>query len=51
MAEFSQTVYENEINQEILIGDYVNLPNNSIRINEEVRCHMVTVISEIHRIK
>ena len=29
----------------------MNLPNNSIRINEEVRCHMITVISEIHRIK
>ena len=51
MPEFSQTVFENEIKQELLIGDYVNLPNNSIRINEEVRCHMITVISEIHRIK
>ena len=39
------------ISQELLIGDYVTLPNNSIRINEEVRCHMVTVMSEIHRIK
>ena len=51
MPEIAQTVYINALKKECAIGDYVSLPNNSIKMSEEVRLCMVTVIVEVHRIK
>ena len=36
---------------ECAIGDYINVPENSVRITEEVRLYMITVMVEVHRIK
>ena len=51
MPEVAQAAYLNAKAGECAIGDYVSLPNNSIKVTEEVRIYMVTVIVEIHRIK
>ena len=51
MPEVSQAVYLNMLEKECAIGDYVSLPNNSIKVSEDVRLCMVTVIVEVHRVK
>lgn len=51
MPEVSQIAYLNSLAKECAIGDYVSLPNNSIKVSEEVRLCMVTVIVEVHRLK
>ena len=50
-AEVAHAVYMNCLSKECAIGDYVSLPNNSIKVSEEVRLCMVTVIVEVHHIK
>ena len=47
----AHTVYMNCLARECAIGDYVSQPNNSIKVSEEVRLCMVTVIVEVHHIK
>ena len=47
----THTVYMNCLARECAIGDYVSQPNNSIKVSEEVRLCMVTVIVEIARLK
>ena len=37
--------------KECAIGDYVSFPNNSVKVTEEVRLYMVTVLVEVHRLK
>ena len=51
MPEVAQAAYICAIQKECAIGDYVSLPNNSIKVSEEVRLCMVTVIVEVHRLK
>lgn len=51
MPEVAQAAYLNAISSERAIGDYVAIPGNSIKVTEEVRLCMVTVIVEITRLK
>lgn len=51
MPEVAQAAYLNSFMQERAVGDYVNIPDNSIKVTEEVRLCMVTVIVEITRLK
>lgn len=51
MPEIAYEVYRNTLQKECAIGDYINVPENSVRITEEVRLYMITVIIEVHRIK
>ena len=51
MPEVAQSAYLNAISQERAVGDYVAIPDNSIKVTEEVRLCMVTVIVEIARLK
>ena len=49
--EIAYEVYKNTLEKECAIGDYINVVANSVRITEEVRLYMITVIIEVHRIK
>jgi hypothetical protein len=49
--EYSQAIYRNEFKMECVIGDYVCLAYNSVKVTEEVRMYMITVIIEVHRLK
>ena len=49
--EFANVIYQNALFQERAIGDYISICDNSVRVTEEVRLYMVTVITEVHRIK
>ena len=51
MPEIAHQVYLNTSEKESAIGDYVGIPNNSIKVTEEVRLYMITVIVEVHRLK
>lgn len=51
MPEVAQASYLNAISMERAIGDYVAITDNSIKVTEEVRLCMVTVIVEITRLK
>ena len=51
MPEFAFEAYKNALLKECAIGDYVNGYENSVRVTEEVRLYMITVIIEVHRIK
>ena len=51
MPEVAQAAYLNAIASERAIGDYVVIPDNSIKVTDEVRLCMVTVIVEITRLK
>ena len=51
MPEVAQATYLNAISQERAVGDYVAIPDNSIKVTDEVRLCMVTVIVEIARLK
>ena len=44
-------VYETALGKESAIGNYVSMPDNSIKVTEEVRLYMITVIVEVHRLK
>ena len=33
------------------IGDYVNMKNSSIKVTEEARHHMMTLMEELNRLK
>ena len=49
--ELSQAIYRLQLQAECTIGDYVCLAYNSVKVTEEVRMYMVTVIVEVHRLK
>lgn len=50
--EMAQSMYNNALENECAIGDYINVPNsNSVMVSEEVRTYMITIIMELHRIK
>ena len=51
MPEIAHDVYKNALRKECAIGDYINVLENSVRVTEEVRLYMITVIIEVHRIK
>lgn len=51
MPEIAQDVYQTTLGKEIAIGNYVGMPNNSVKVTEEVRLYMITVIVEVHRLK
>ena len=51
MPEVAQAAYLNAIAKERAVGDYVAIPDNSIKVTDEVRLCMVTVIVEIARLK
>ena len=51
MPEVAQATYMNTLAKECIIGDYVSVPDNSVRVTEEVRLYMVTVICEVHKLK
>ena len=37
--------------KEFAIGDYINIKNSTIKITEEARHHMVTLLEELNRLK
>jgi hypothetical protein len=37
--------------EEYAIGDYINLKNSTIKVTEEARHHMVTLLEELNRLK
>jgi acetamidase/formamidase len=39
------------LQEEYAIGDYINLKNSSIKVTEEARHHMVTLLEELNRLK
>lgn len=49
--EYSQTSYLTAISQEFAIGDYINERNSTIKVSEEARRHMVTLLEELNRLK
>lgn len=51
MPEIAQACYKYTLEKDCAIGDYVSLPNNSVKVTEEVRLYMITVIVEVHRLK
>ncbi len=36
---------------EYAIGDYINLKKSTIKVTEEARHHMITLIEELNRLK
>ena len=51
MPELAQEIYKTALKNDCAIGDFINVPENSVRVTEEVRLYMITVIIEVHRIK
>lgn len=51
--EHAQTIYLNKLHGDTTIGDYINATQNSetIKVTQEVRLYMVTVMMEVHRLK
>jgi hypothetical protein len=49
--EFSQSSYLSMLETEYAIGDYINLKNTTIKVTEEARHHMVTLLEELNRLK
>lgn len=49
--EFSQHSYSAMLAEEYAIGDYINLKNSTIKVTEEARHHMVTLLEELNRLK
>ena len=49
--EFSQSSYQTMLQEEYAIGDYINLKNSAIKVTEEARHHMVTLLEELNRLK
>lgn len=39
------------LQEEYAIGDYINLKNSSIKVTEEARHHMITLLEELNRLK
>ena len=39
------------LQEEYAIGDYINLKNSSIKVTEDARHHMVTLLEELNRLK
>ena len=51
MAEVAQVTYKNALTRDVAVGEYPALPGNSIKVTEEIRLYMVTMIIELHRLK
>ena len=49
--EYSQSSYMTMLQEEYAIGDYINLKNSSIKVTEDARHHMVTLLEELNRLK
>ena len=49
--EYSQLSYETMLKEEYAIGDYIHLKNSTIKVTEEARHHMVTLLEELNRLK
>ena len=49
--EYSQFSYETMLKEEYAIGDYIHLKNSTIKVTEEARHHMVTLLEELNRLK
>ena len=49
--EYSQSSYETMLKEEFAIGDYIRLKNSTIKVTEEARHHMVTLLEELNRLK
>lgn len=49
--EYSQSSYQTMLQDEYAIGDYINLKNSTIKVTEEARHHMVTLLEELNRLK
>lgn len=39
------------LTEEYAIGDYIHLKNSTIKVTEEARHHMVTLLEELNRLK
>ena len=51
MAEVAQVTYNNSLIRDVAVGEYPALQGNSIKVTEEIRLYMVTMIIELHRLK
>lgn len=51
MPEVAQRAYSNALEQEAPVGNYLSMPDCSVKVTSEVRTYMITVINEVHRIK
>ena len=51
MPEVAQQVYVYMLQREKVIGDYISDPQNNIGVTEDIRVYMVTLITEVHRVK
>lgn len=51
MPEVAQQVYIYMLQREKVIGDYISDPQNKIGVTEDIRVYMVTLITEVHRVK
>ena len=49
--EYSQSSYMTMLQEEYAIGDYINLKNSTVKVTEEARHHMVTLLEELNRLK
>ena len=46
--EYSQSSYEAMLAEEYAIGDYVNIKNSTIKVTDEARRHLVTLLEELN---
>jgi len=51
--EHAQTIYLNKLRGDKAIGNYINSAANSktIKVTQDIRLYMVTVMMEVHRLK
>lgn len=49
--EYSQHIYVIQLTKEAAIGNYMNIPNCSLKILNDTRTHMILLVEELVRLK
>ena len=49
--EYSQTSYLTMLQNEFAIGDFIDWPDRQLRVSEQARRHMITLIEDLNRLK